>query len=101
MLRGQIKEIELRKSALLKQSQAWRRDFETELQPIYLWVEKAEHGFRLAREAKDLLLALTPILLATPKPQGNRMKVIFGLFSNWPLLKAVWDGFCAVRAQSR
>jgi hypothetical protein len=101
MLRGEIKEMELRKAVLLKQSQGWRRDFEKELQPIHALVEKAEYGFRLARQAKDVLLALTPILLATQKPQGNRIKAVLGLLSNWPLLKAVWEGFRAVRAQSR
>jgi hypothetical protein len=88
-----LKEIETRKAVLVRQSQLLRQDFTAQAQPIKVWLDKAELGFRLARQGKDVLLLLTPALLAMATGRGGMLKGGLALLSNWRVLKKVWEGF--------
>jgi hypothetical protein len=74
MVARQLRRIELRKSVLVARSQGLRQEFATEIAPIRLWMNKAELGFRLARQGRDLLFILAPLLFATVKGEGGMMK---------------------------
>jgi hypothetical protein len=96
-----INAIGLRKRELVERSQAFRQDFDRQWQPVQVWVDKAELGFTLARQGRDLLVILTPILGALHPGKGSLLKATASLVSNWPALKNIWQGFRAMRRTAK
>ena len=96
-----LNEIGIRKRELIERSQACRRDFDRQWQPVQVWVDKAELGFTLARQGRDLLVILTPILGAMRPGKGSLLKATATLVSNWPALKNIWQGFRAMRPTAK
>jgi hypothetical protein len=97
MVARQLRRIELRKSVLVARSQGLRQEFATEIAPIKRWMNKAELGFRLARQGRDLLFILAPILFATVKGEGGMMKRAMAFLPNWRVLQGVWECFRSMR----
>lgn len=93
----ELNKLGWRKQALLEQSHQWRRDFDRDLKPVQVWADKAELGFRLAVQGKDLLMVVAPALACATKGKGGIVKAALSLASNWPVLRAVWQDWRALR----
>lgn len=98
---GNLNDTALRKRALVQRSQDLRRNCDRELELVRVWIDKAEPGFKLATQGRDLFMVLTPVLASMVEGKGSMLKTALSLVSNWPVLKSVWQGFRALRDTAR
>src|SRR3954469_21142437 len=101
MLQRELKSLQGRKTLLLEQSSSYRNDLQSDLAPLRDLSGRLDRGLVIARKARDIFLALAPVLHPLLKRKSGLAKTPASLIANWRLVRGAWAGFQAFRNSSR